>query len=789
MKIISEMIERLGVEVDTIDLDGEYHHLKDPVKGKKSIWYIGNEFSHGENDYQVVTYGNFRTGERYTSKSWVQDVLTKDQAKLVQQKAREYHEKVKKIEKEKRDKCVSETTSELSRATLISEHPYLKKKGLNLNAVKVHELKGTLLVPLYDMAGLSGVQQISETADKYFKFGTVMKGSIHPLGFTISNLPSTVYVAEGFATGLTLHLMLNVPVAVCFSCTNIENAIKTLQSSKPDLKIIICADNDHRKPFNSGLEIAKKVSQKFRNTCFIYPHFEVHESGSDFNDFYTSHGKENLLINLKSSIEGLNPITDGIGELDESGKPTYHQLALMYLYANNFLDSQKQLRLRFYKENYYVFEVNHYAKKSLQELENSILTWLNDFHPTQEKTNKRLINEIVLQLRALTSLPCNETPPFWVRGPQNVRDVELGMQRFVMQGSYNRNENSFLWVKKSHSPSFFNVGSLNYDFDPDAKCPEFMRVLSEILPEELSRDVLQEMFGYCLAPKFNMEKMFVLVGEGANGKSVILTILTCLLGEHLISNVGLENFNPARTFGLSPMIGKLANVVTELDMASSEKVSLLKAIISHEKIQIEEKFKNPFETIIETKLIFSTNSIPTFKDHTDGIIRRLCILPFRQQFLDEAKQDRRLRSASFWRDSGELPGILNWALEGLARLMLKHKFTQIADAAAVLGEYRKTLNPTLHFIEDELEAGTGFSEFSGTIYCKYQQYCGDAGMRPVSKASLTSEIKRTYKSVVQSTHPMKVNEWPHNNASKRDRKLIGVRLRLAQAHQGDGGSS
>lgn len=783
MNIISEMNEKLGIELNMVKLNGEYHHIKDPVKGKKSIWYIGAEFSHEGKEYQIVTYGNFRTAEKFTSKSWLKESLTKDQAKLVQQKAAEYHEKVQKIEKEKRDKCVSETSNLLARAIQVTEHSYLEKKGLDKNDVKVYEANGLILVPLYDHIGLSGVQQISRTGDKFFKYGTVMKGAIHPLGFTMEDVPPVLYVAEGFATGLTIHSVFKIPVAVCFSATNIENAIKTLQAIKPDVTIIICADNDHMKPTNAGLETAKKVSQKLKNTCFIYPHFEQHEGGSDFNDFYKDHGIEALLTSFENSLKILDPITDGIGEIGEIDKPTYHQLALMYLYENQLLDFQKQLSLRFYNENYYVFEKNHYAKKTIQELENSVLNWLNSSRPTQEKVSKKLINEIVLQLRALTSLSNKNTPPFWLKGIQKRFDIELGMNSFVLQGFYQTERNDFLLIKNPHSPRFFSLGALSYDFDPSVKCPKFMSVVSEILPNEDSQRLLQEIFGYCLAPKLNMEKMFVLVGEGANGKSVVLTVLSALLGEHLVSNVGLENFNPARTFGLSQMVGKLANIVTELDMTSSEKVSVLKAIISHEKIQIEEKFKNPYEVAIEAKLIFSTNTIPSLQDNTDGVIRRLCILPFKVQFLDESKQDRRLRLASFWKQSGELPGILNWALEGLARLMMRNKFTLVADASDLLGEYKKTLNPILHFIEDELEVGTSFSEFSGTIYHRYVQYSHESGMKPVSKANLTSEIKRRYKTVSQSTHPMKVIDGPNYNPSKRDRKFFGVRLRPAQAQQ------
>ena len=58
-------------------------------------------------------------------------------------------------------------------------------------------------------------------------------------------------------------------------------------------------------------------------------------------------------------------------------------------------------------------------------------------------------------------------------------------------------------------------------------------------------EFLQEWFGYCLIPETNQEKMVWMVGSGANGKSVILGILSAIVGKENVSNIMITDLNRA----------------------------------------------------------------------------------------------------------------------------------------------------------------------------------------------------------------------------------------------------
>ena len=78
------------------------------------------------------------------------------------------------------------------------------------------------------------------------------------------------------------------------------------------------------------------------------------------------------------------------------------------------------------------------------------------------------------------------------------------------------------------------------DYNPNAKCPQFLKFLAEILPEMIDRLQMQEGFGNCLPPSHEYMIIFFLYGEGHNGKSTLLGVLTALLGN---ANLYYVHFN------------------------------------------------------------------------------------------------------------------------------------------------------------------------------------------------------------------------------------------------------
>lgn len=177
----------------------------------------------------------------------------------------------------------------------LSEHPYLVRKGIPALDIRESPSGNTLLVPLRNSNGeLRGLQQINLDGEKRFVAGIEKKGCFHVIGGAEGKMPDTaeILLSEGYATGASLHLATQKPVAVAFDAGNLEPVAKALREKFPKAKITICADNDHAKQRNIGVEKAELAAQAVGGTVKV-PTFSEEEKAkgyNDFNDLYQSRG-------------------------------------------------------------------------------------------------------------------------------------------------------------------------------------------------------------------------------------------------------------------------------------------------------------------------------------------------------------------------------------------------------------------------------------------------------------------------------------------------------------------
>ena len=215
-----------------------------------------------------------------------------------------------------------------------------------------------------------------------------------------------------------------------------------------------------------------------------------------------------------------------------------------------------------------------------------------------------------------------------------------------------------------HTPDWFSGVCLPYPFDPGAAAPAWLAFLERNLEGDAERiALLQEFFGYCLARTTDGQACLILHGPGANGKSVVLAVLRAVLGADNVATVPLEHF--AQRFAMAQTLGKLANVCPEVGELDRTAEGTLKSYISGDAMFFEKKGKDGFSAAPTARLVIATNNVPRFMDRSEGIWRRLFILP-----MTVRHPVRRCRAGmdkeGYWRRSGELPGVLNWALEGSA---------------------------------------------------------------------------------------------------------------------------
>lgn len=184
-----------------------------------------------------------------------------------------------------------------------AKHPYLVTKGVR--AYGIRQLRDQLLVPLRDTDGaLHGLQFIQPDGAKKFGTGTAKAGHYHAIGKPAAG--AAIGIAEGYATGATVHQLTGWSVAVAFDAGNLRPVATALRAKFPDAPLVILADNDHATSGNPGLTKAREAAQAV-NATLVAPDFEPSQPGSDWNDYMAARGAEAARDALLSALKNGAP--------------------------------------------------------------------------------------------------------------------------------------------------------------------------------------------------------------------------------------------------------------------------------------------------------------------------------------------------------------------------------------------------------------------------------------------------------------------------------------------------
>ncbi|RNB62019.1 hypothetical protein EDM57_00230 [Brevibacillus gelatini] len=262
------------------------------------------------------------------------------------------------------------------------------------------------------------------------------------------------------------------------------------------------------------------------------------------------------------------------------------------------------------------------------------------------------------------------------------------------------NTNTF--VLEPHDPNKYSSIQNSIEYDPAAECPTFNRFLYEIFQgDEQTIKVVQEIMGYCCTSETRAHKMFIFEGIGSNGKSVLIELIEHLVGRQNTSHVAMNELN--HPFARAELVGKILNVSAENEF--NEKglnTQHIKTIVAGDMIRVENKFEKGFSYKPKCKLLFALNTLPATLDRSHGFFRRLVIVPFRRIFKG-AEVDKNLLQKLL----AELPGIFNFAMEGLKRLREQDfEFSTSKAIQQAVSNYKSEQNPVIPFVADYIRVGS-----------------------------------------------------------------------------------
>jgi len=287
-----------------------------------------------------------------------------------------------------------------------------------------------------------------------------------------------------------------------------------------------------------------------------------------------------------------------------------------------------------------------------------------------------------------------------------------------------------------HNPDFGHRYILPYNYNPNAKAPRFEAFLSETIVNEDSIKVIYEYMGYILLGKhLSLEVALILLGEGRNGKSVLIKTLSKFVGEENTSYVELQDLGNSNRVVM--IDGKLLNVGSD----SSDKnfdPSQFKRAISGEPILGRRLYKNSYIIKDIPKFVFAMNSLPFSQGDTSfGLLRRLKIIQF-DKIIDENKIDRDLDK----KFEAELSGILNLAIEGARRLIQQGRFTNSEAINTAVKSYEDEINMVKRFIDDlSITHNPANRTSNQQLYAIFSVWCKDEGIKVPSKRYLIAKLK------------------------------------------------
>lgn len=287
----------------------------------------------------------------------------------------------------------------------------------------------------------------------------------------------------------------------------------------------------------------------------------------------------------------------------------------------------------------------------------------------------------------------------------------------------------------------FCMNRLDVEYDREAKPPRlWLDYLNSLLEPEDVR-TLQEYLGYCLIPSTRAEKMLFLIGSGGEGKSVLGAVMAGLFGNAAVFG-SLHDLETNR-FALADLESRLLFIDDDLSVNACPESKTQKSLVTAKApLRLERKGQQSYNAPMYCRLLaFGNVPFTTLYDHSEGAFRRRIILTTRPR--PDGRQDDRNLSEELLR---EKPGIFNWMLEGLYRLIGRNwEFTVSERARENLEESRRESFNLLDFLEDgeALRLGNPEDRITSRDFCTaYERWCYRNEKAPLKPKTVTAYLRQ-----------------------------------------------
>ncbi len=327
----------------------------------------------------------------------------------------------------------------------------------------------------------------------------------------------------------------------------------------------------------------------------------------------------------------------------------------------------------------------------------------------------------------------------------------------LKNGVYNLKTRKFT----KHKPEYHFLDEMPVNYNPKVKMKVGLKFFKDVVAET-DIPLLQEIFGYCLYRSYFIQKAFMFIGDGRNGKSTVLTLLKTMLGNENVSGVALQDLDNSR-FATASLYHKMANIYPDITDKSLHRTGKFKMLTGGDMISAEVKFKDYFNYINYAKLIFSCNKLPEAKDDSSAFFRRWIIINFPYAF-EGANCDKKILEKLT--TDKELSGLLNWSLTGLRRLLKNADFTNTVSTDEMRETYQRLASPIAAFVMDCVEIKHDCFVTKDDFFAAFCDYCRVKRLPPVAKNIFSMKIQEY----------VKVNDYRATISGNRVYSWLGIGL-------------
>jgi P4 family phage/plasmid primase-like protien len=369
--------------------------------------------------------------------------------------------------------------------------------------------------------------------------------------------------------------------------------------------------------------------------------------------------------------------------------------------------------------------------------------------------------EVLKEVRLPTTLSC---PTWLATGNESRPDPEkiIPLENSLLDISGDTPKQMEL------TEDYFALNYLPIVYDPNADCPKWKAFLGQIfqkkqlssgktewnpqaddfvevyesVPDEVSISILQEFMGLLLTPITRFQKILGIVGPRRSGKGTIGRIIRALVGQDNIAAPTLTGLT--NEHALQALYHKTVALVGDSSINSSNAdtnraVERLKSITGEDTQQINPKGKAQFQVNkLNVRFVIMSNELQKLTDPTGALAGRFIYLMTTQSFY--GREDIHLEGKL----AAELPGIFNWAVEGLMRLLKRGYFVQTEAGKEAVAMAEELGSPVIAFVREWCQIGGNRQTRSQELYDAYKRWCDEAGRSQMGRNRFYEEFQRAF---------------------------------------------